>query len=71
MSPMISYTKSKDEKKCVTVRPTSFDPAPSTGGSAEISKADAGEEFSFTKFIKKRSLLYLYLNSNSQLLFHL
>ena len=37
--------KSKDAKKCVTIRPTSFDPCESSGGSAPIEKADAGEEF--------------------------
>ena len=46
--------KSNDPKKCITVRPTSFDPAPSTGGSAEIVKGEASEEYSLTKFIKKR-----------------
>ena len=39
--------KSNDPKKCITVRPTSFDPAPSTGGSAEIVKGEASEEYSF------------------------
>tara|TARA_Y100000816_G_scaffold72128_1_gene48382 strand:- start:1224 stop:2177 length:954 start_codon:yes stop_codon:yes gene_type:complete len=48
--------KSNDPKKCVTVRPTSFDPAPSSGGSAEIVKGDAGEEYSLTKFIKKEEI---------------
>ena len=48
--------KSNDKIKCVTVRPTSFEPAPSTGGSAEIVKADAEEEFSYTKFIKKEEV---------------
>ena len=48
--------KSKDKIKCVTVRPTSFEPAPSTGGSAEIVKADAEEEFSDTKFVKKEEV---------------
>ena len=30
--------KSNDSKKCVTIRPTSFDPAPTSGGSAAIEK---------------------------------
>ena len=30
--------KSKDTKKCVTIRPTSFDPCESSGGSAPIEK---------------------------------
>jgi len=48
--------KSTDNKKCVTIRPTSFDPAPTTGGSAEIVKAGAAEEFSLTKFIKREEV---------------
>jgi electron transfer flavoprotein alpha subunit len=32
--------KSNDTKKCVTIRPTSFDPCESTGGSAPIEKVD-------------------------------
>ena len=48
--------KSNDTKKCITVRPTSFDPAPSTGGSAEIVKGEASEEYSLTKFIKKEEI---------------
>ena len=35
--------KSKDAKKCVTIRPTSFDPCESSGGSAPIEKADPSE----------------------------
>ncbi len=48
--------KSNDAKKCVTIRPTSFDPCESTGGSAAIEKVDAGEEFSNTKFIKREEI---------------
>ena len=48
--------KSNDAKKCVTIRPTSFDPAPSTGGSAEIIKADVGEKSDHTKFIKREEI---------------
>ena len=48
--------KSNDAKKCVTIRPTSFDPAPSTGGSAEIIKADVGEKSEHTKFIKREEI---------------
>ena len=53
-------------KKCVTIRPTSFDPAPSTGGSAEIIKADAGEKSDHTKFIKKKKLNQTDLNLEQQ-----
>ncbi len=48
--------KSNDAKKCVTVRPTSFDPCESTGGSAPIEKVDSSEEFSNTKFIKREEI---------------
>ena len=48
--------KSNDEKKCITIRPTSFDPCDSTGGSAPIEKAEASEEFSLTKFIKREEI---------------
>ena len=48
--------KSNDAKKCVTIRPTSFDPCESTGGSAPIEKVDPGEEFSNTKFIKREEI---------------
>ena len=48
--------KSNDAKKCVTIRPTSFDPCDSTGGSASIEKVEAGEEFSNTKFVKREEI---------------
>ena len=48
--------KSKDNKKCVTIRPTSFDPCESSGGSAPIEKVEAGEEFVQTKFIKREEI---------------
>ncbi len=48
--------KSNDAKKCVTIRPTSFDPCESTGGSATIEKVDASEEFSNTKFVKREEI---------------
>ena len=48
--------KSNDAKKCVTIRPTSFDPCESTGGSAPIENVAGGEEFSNTKFIKREEI---------------
>ena len=48
--------KSKDVKKCVTIRPTSFDSCESSGGSAPIEKADPVEEFAKTKFIKREEV---------------
>ena len=48
--------KSTDSKKCVTIRPTSFEPAITSGGSAEIIKAEAMEATSLTKFIKREEV---------------
>ena len=48
--------KSNDKIKCVTIRPTSFDPAPTSGGSAEIQNSDAGEATDISKFIKKEEI---------------
>ena len=45
--------KSNDQKKCVTIRPTSFDPCKTSGGSAEVVKIDAGEVSEVSKFIKR------------------
>ena len=48
--------KTNDAKKCVTIRPTSFEPCESSGGNAKIEKGEAGEEFSNTKFIKREEI---------------
>ena len=48
--------KSSDTKKCITIRPTSFDPAATSEGSAEIVKADGGEANSLIKFIKREEV---------------
>ncbi|MDB2545354.1 FAD-binding protein [Candidatus Pelagibacter bacterium] len=48
--------KSTDAKKCITIRPTSFDPCESSGGSAPIETAEATEEFSLTKFVKREEI---------------
>ena len=48
--------KSTDAKKCITIRPTSFEPCESSGGSAPIETAEAGEEFSLTKFVKREEI---------------
>jgi electron transfer flavoprotein alpha subunit len=45
--------KSNDKKKCVTIRPTSFDPAPKTGGSAQVEKVEAVDVPNISKFIKR------------------
>ena len=48
--------KSSDKIKCVTIRPTSFDPAPTSGGSAEIQNGNAGDSSGLSKFIKKEEI---------------
>ena len=48
--------KTNDAKKCVTIRPTSFEPCESSGGTATIEKREAGEEFTNTKFIKREEI---------------
>ena len=45
--------KSNDKKKCITIRPTSFDPAPTSGGSASIEKVEAVDVPNISKFLKK------------------
>ena len=48
--------KSNDSKKCVTIRPTSFDPAATSGGSAVIEKIDGMEASNISKFIKREEV---------------
>ena len=48
--------KTNDARKCITIRPTSFEPCESSGGTATIEKGEAGEEFSNTKFIKREEI---------------
>ena len=45
--------KSNDKKKCITIRPTSFDPAPTSGGSSPIEKVEAVNVPNISKFIKR------------------
>ena len=45
--------KSNDKKKCVTIRPTSFDAAEKSGGSATIEKVEAVYVPNASKFIKR------------------
>ena len=49
----LATVKSNDKKKCITVRPTSFDPAPTSGGSAQIEKIEAVSVPNISKFLKK------------------
>ena len=48
--------KSNNTKKCITIRPTSFDPCESSGGSAPIEKSEPCEEFGQTKFVKREEI---------------
>jgi len=48
--------KSNDAKKCITIRPTSFEPCETSGGSALIEKVEAAEEFTSSKFIKREEV---------------
>ena len=48
--------KSTDKIKCITIRPTSFEPASTSGGSAEIIKAEKAEISDLTKFIKREEV---------------
>ena len=48
--------KSNDLKKCVTIRPTSFDACETSGGSAPIEKIDPSDEFALTKFVKREEI---------------
>ena len=45
--------KSNDKKKCISIRPTSFDPAPTSGGNAPIEKIEATNIPNISKFIKR------------------
>ena len=49
----LATVKSKDNKKCITIRPTSFDPAPSSGGSAQVEKVESVAAPNISKFIKR------------------
>jgi electron transfer flavoprotein alpha subunit len=48
--------KSIDTKKCITIRPTSFEPCETSGGSAPIEKVEAAVEFTASKFIKREEV---------------
>jgi len=45
--------KSSDSKKCITIRPTSFEPAATTGGSALIEKVESIDIPNLSKFVKR------------------
>jgi electron transfer flavoprotein alpha subunit len=45
--------KSNDKKKCITIRPTSFDAAPTSGGTSSIENIAAVDIPNVSKFIKR------------------
>ena len=45
--------KSNDKKRCITIRPTSFDAAEKSGGSAPVKKIEAVDIPNTSKFIKR------------------
>ena len=49
----LATVQSNDNKKIITVRPTSFDPASTEGGNAEIEKLDFNNETSAVEFISR------------------
>ena len=49
----IAKVKSSDNKKIITIRPTSFDPALSSGGSATIEDISVDKDMNLSTFIKK------------------
>ena len=50
---VLATVQSSDSKKIITVRPTSFDPVSTEGGSAEIEKLSFNVENKNTEFIKR------------------
>tara|TARA_B110000263_G_C15245019_1_gene481263 strand:- start:12 stop:965 length:954 start_codon:yes stop_codon:yes gene_type:complete len=50
----LATVQSTDEKKIITIRQTSFDPASTEGGSAEVEKLEFNSEISFTEFINRQ-----------------
>ena len=50
----LSTVQSLDEKKIITIRPTSFDPASTEGGMAEVEKLDFNKINTSTEFINRQ-----------------
>jgi len=49
----LATVQSTDIKKIITIRPTSFDPAPTSGGNASIEKIQSSEQQNKSEFIKR------------------
>jgi electron transfer flavoprotein alpha subunit len=52
----LATVKSTDAKKCITIRPTSFEACETSGGSAPIEKVESAEEFKLSKFVKREEV---------------
>ena len=50
----LATVQSTDSKKIITIRPTSFDPASTEGGVADIEKLEYSTEISITEFINRQ-----------------
>ena len=50
----LATVQSTDEKKIITIRPTSFDVASTEGGTAEVEKLEYNSEISSTEFINRQ-----------------
>ena len=58
--------KSNDAKKCVTIRPTSFDPCETSGGLAPIEKSILVKSFQIQNLSKEKKLNLIDLNLEQQ-----
>ena len=50
----LATVQSTDTKKIITIRPTSFEPASTEGGSAEVKKLEFNSDLSVTEFINRK-----------------
>ena len=54
--------KSTDAKKCITIRPTSFEPCETSGGSAPIEKIELLKSLHYQNLLKEKKLSQTDLN---------
>ena len=52
----IATVQSTDSKKIITIRPTSFDPASTSGGKAEVEKLEYNSKTSDTEFVNREEI---------------
>ena len=50
----LATVQSTDIKKIITIRPTSFDPSSTEGGTAEVEKLDFNNEITLTEFVNRQ-----------------